>query len=347
MNILVTGDRGYIGSVLTQLLLKKNYNVIGFDIGYFEDCILGDSNEIKEYKSIKKDVRKISKEDLKSIDAIIHLAALSNDPLGDFDYKITEDINFKATIRLAKLAKQTGIKRFIYASTQSIYGISKIESELDEDNSVKNPVTAYAKTKWQSEIELKKICDNKFQVVCFRPSTVFGVSPRLRCDIVFNNFIASAYTTKKIEIKSDGTPWRPVIHVEDVSNAFIAGLEAPKDLINGKSYNIGIKNGNFNIKELAIAASNCIKGTRITFTNEHGKDSRSYKVSFDRIQNELSHWFNPKWNLENGGKQLIDFFKKINFSESDFMGKKTNRLLKLRELREKEIINNNFELNNK
>ena len=232
MNILVTGDKGYIGSVLTKKLLEKGYNIKGIDIGFFEDCNLAKIEN--DYYNIKKDIRDISYEDLKEVDAIIHLAALSNDPLGEFEPMLTEDINYKATVRLAGMAKDLGVKRFIYASSQSMYGISSYTEELDEDNSKKNPITAYAKTKWLAEIELKKISSKDFTVVCFRPSTVFGVSPRLRCDIVFNNFVACAYTTGKIEIKSDGTPWRPIIHIEDVCDAFIAGIEAPESLVSRK-----------------------------------------------------------------------------------------------------------------
>ena len=218
MKILVTGDKGYIGSVLTQKLLAKGYDVKGIDIGFYNECILTKVDE--DYEKVIKDIRDIRVEDLKGIDSIIHLAALSNDPLGEFEPTLTEDINYKATVRLAKMAKEIGIKRFIYASSQSMYGISSKAEELDEDKSEKNPITAYAKTKWFSEIEIKKISSDDFSVVCFRPSTVFGASPRLRCDIVYNNFVACAYTTGQIEIKSDGSPWRPIIHVEDVCSAF-------------------------------------------------------------------------------------------------------------------------------
>ena len=303
MNILVTGDKGYIGSVLTKKLLEKGYNIKGIDIGFFEDCNLAKIEN--DYYNIKKDIRDISYEDLKEVDAIIHLAALSNDPLGEFEPMLTEDINYKATVRLAGMAKDLGVKRFIYASSQSMYGISSYTEELDEDNSKKNPITAYAKTKWLAEIELKKISSKDFTVVCFRPSTVFGVSPRLRCDIVFNNFVACAYTTGKIEIKSDGTPWRPIIHIEDVCDAFIAGIEAPESLVSGKSYNIGVRNGNYTVKELADAASKSIKNSKVIYTGEHGKDSRSYKVSFNKIFNDLSDWFKPKMGSRNGWKRII------------------------------------------
>lgn len=318
MNILVTGNKGYIGSVLTPMLTERDYNVIGLDTDFYEGIEKEKSKP--SIKQIFKDVRNISIEDLKNINAIIHLAALSNDPLGEFNPKLTYNVNFNATIKLAKLAKQAGIKRFIYASSQSMYGISKINNELDEDNSQKNPITAYAKTKWDAECELKKLGSNDFTVVCFRPSTVFGVSPKLRCDIVFNNLVACAYTTGKIEIKSDGTPWRPVVHIRDVCNAFIAGLEAPKELVSKQSFNIGIKNGNYTIKDLAEAAQKVVGGCSLVFTGEHGHDSRTYKVSFKKILSVLKDYYKPEWNLISGGKELVEFFKRINFTDEMFRG---------------------------
>jgi nucleoside-diphosphate-sugar epimerase len=342
MKILVTGSEGYIGSVLTKKLEELGHEIIGYDIGYYSDCIISKVDE--NFKKIKKDLRDVEAEDLKHVDAIIHLAGLSNDPLGEFQPSLTEEINYSATLKVAKLAKRMGVERFIYASSQSMYGVALDDAELDEDNSEKNPITAYAKTKWLAEIELKKICSDDFTVVCFRPSTVFGASPRLRCDIVFNNFVACAYTTGKIEIKSDGTPWRPIVHVEDVCEAFIAGINAPKSIVSGKSYNIGVKNGNYTVKDIAEAATNSVKGSSVIYTGEHGKDSRTYKVSFNKIFKELGIWYKPKWNLDDGGLQLVEFFKENKFLETDFRGLKTNRLVKLKSLIEDNKLDNNLKL---
>ena len=337
MKILVTGCKGYIGTVLMPLLKEKNLDASGIDSCFFDECNL---SKIKEdYKFKKIDIRDLTIENLKNIDGVIHLAGLSNDPLGELNPSLTYDINYKATVRLAKLAKEANVKRFVYASSQSMYGISNTKDELEEDNSEKNPITSYAKTKWDSECEIKKLSDQNFTVVCFRPSTVFGVSPRLRCDIVFNNLVACAYTTGIIEIKSDGTPWRPVIHVKDVSQAFIAGLLAPKEIVNCRSYNIGLPNGNFTVRQLAEAASKAVPNSKLIFTGEHGKDSRSYKVCFDRILNELSDWYKPKWTLEKGGIELVNYFKEIKFNESDFRGKKTNRLSQLQYLENQNKLN--------
>lgn len=340
MHILVTGNNGYIGAVLTKLLKDRGYQVIGLDTNYYEECSF-DQPDFK-IKQIKKDIRKVSKDDLKNIDAIIHLAALSNDSLGEFDAKITEEINYQATVNLANLTKQAGISRFIFASSQSMYGISKTEEELDEDNSEKNPLTAYAKTKWDAECRLKKMGTDNFTVVCFRPSTVFGPSPNFRSDIVFNNLVASGYTTGRIEIKSDGTPYRPIVHIRDVCQAFIAGLEAPKDLVANQSFNVGIKDGNYTIKELGEAAQKATKASSLVFTGEHGSDFRTYKVSFKKILEILGNYYKPERDLTKGGKELVEFFNKINFTEEMFRSRRSNRLAQLKYLTETQKIDENL-----
>lgn len=332
MRILVTGNLGYIGCVLTDVLISKGYDVVGFDTNYYESIAPLPENA-KKIKQIKKDIRLISKDDIKEIDAIIHLAALSNDPIGELNPQLTYNINYLSTVKLAQFAKEAGVKRFVYASSQSMYGISETEEELEEENSRKNPVTSYAKTKWDAEIELKKLGADDFIVVCFRPSTVFGASPKLRCDIVYNNLVACAFTTGEIEIKSDGTPWRPVVHIQDVCSAFIAGLEAPQNLVANESFNVGIVDGNFTVRNLAEAAQKSVPGSSLIFTGEHGKDSRTYKVSFKKILTRLKNYFKPEWDLDKGGKELVDFFRKINFTEEDFRGRKCNRLLQIKYLK--------------
>lgn len=341
MKVLVTGNRGYIGSVLTDILIQKGYDIVGFDTNYFQGlCPLPPT--ATKIKQITKDIRKISKEDLQGINFIIHLAALSNDPVGQLNPSLTKKINYKSTIKLAKLAKESGVKRFIYSSSQSMYGISETDNELDEDNSRKNPITEYAKTKWQAECELRKLLSDDFTLVFLRPSTVFGASPKLRCDIVFNNLVACAYTTGKIEIKSDGTPWRPVVHIKDVCSAFIAGLDAPKNLVANQSFNVGIKNGNYTVRDLAEAAQRAVPGSTLTFTGEHGNDSRTYKVSFKKILSVLKDYYKPEWNLDKGGRELVNFFRKIKFSEKDFRGRMCMRLSQLQYLKEKNRLNDNL-----
>ena len=328
--ILITGNLGYIGSVLTNILIEKKFDVVGLDIGFFKDCLLSEEVELKN--QIIKDILDVDESDLKDIEVIIHLAALSNDPLGELNPKLTSKINFEGTIKLAQLAKQFGVRRFVYISTLSIYGISTLSEELDEYNSKKNPITVYAKTKYEAEIELFKMVDKNFEIVSLRPSTVFGASPRLRCDIVFNNLLASAFTTKKIIIKSDGSPWRPVVHVRDLCSAIIAVIQAPKELISGKSFNVGIDNGNYTVKHMANIVKEIMPRSEIIFNKNFLTDERTYKISFKRILNDLKEFYKPEWSLEKGGNELIEFFKKINFSKEDFIGYKTNRIKKLKNI---------------
>ena len=273
------------------------------------------------------------------MDAVLHLAGLSNDPLGELDTSLTERINLEGTIRLAELSKSCGIERFVFASSQSIYGVSDVTREMDEYDSEKAPVTAYALSKWKAELELSKLNDNNFSVVYFRPSTVFGASPRLRSDIVYNNFIGCAFTSSRIEIKSDGSPWRPVVHINDVANAFIAGLTAPKEIINGRAFNVGIRDGNFTVRELALSAKDLLPNSEVVFTGEHGRDARTYRVSFTRIFRELKGYYAPAFDLKSGGLELLDFMKNVKFGKSSFNGSKTNRLPKIKELLSREKIN--------
>ena len=331
MKVMVTGDQGYVGGVLVPMLIKKNYDVVGYDSGYFAENLLEELND--DYPCLRKDIRDVEPNDLKGVDAIIHLAGLSNDPLGEFSPNLTFDINFNGTLRLAKVAESVGVRRFVYASSQSMYGISDTNKELDEDDSDKNPVTAYAIAKWKAEQELNAMSSDDFVITSFRPSTVFGASPRLRCDIVFNNLVACAYTTGKIEVMSDGTPWRPVVHIRDVSSAFIAGLEAPPSLVSGRAFNVGIQNGNFTVRDLAEAASRSVQNSDLIFMGEHS-DSRTYRVSFNRILTELKDYYQPEWSLDRGGRELVNLFDRIGFTEEQFRGRDTNRLNQLVYLKE-------------
>lgn len=324
MKVLVTGNQGYIGSVLTEMLIAKGYDVVGYDAGYYVGCELMPVPHL--HGQITKDIRDINENDFYGVDAVIHLSALSNDPLGELAPGLTEEINFKATIAAAEIAKRAGVRRFIYSSSQSMYGMADTSHELTEDEAGPYGVTAYARTKWDAECGLKKVNDEKFTVVCMRPSTVFGASPNFRADIVYNNLVGCAYVSGSIEIKSDGTPWRPVVHVRDVSSAYIAGIEAPIGLVSGQSFNVGIPDGNYTVRMLAEAAQRAVLGSTLTFTGEHGSDARTYRVSFQKILTVLKDFYKPEWNLDRGGKELVDFFKKVNFTEEQFRGRATNRL---------------------
>ena len=340
MRILVTGNRGYIGSVLAPMLQERRHEVVGLDTGYYDDSTLPPVPE--PVRQIVKDVRDIEAEDLAGIEAVIHLAALSNDPLGELAPGLTEAINRDASITLGQLAKTAGVNRFVYASSQSMYGASDTEVEIDETTgNAQNAITSYARTKWEAEVALKELNGDAFTVVCMRPSTVFGASPRLRSDIVFNNFVGCAYTTGKIEIKSDGTPWRPVVHVQDVSNAFIAALEAPRELVNGESFNVGIESGNYTVRDLAEAAARAVPGCELAFTGEY-KDNRSYRVSFKKILATLKDYYKPQWDLDKGGKELVEFYKTINFTEEMFRGRDTVRLKAISHLQENGTLTNDL-----
>lgn len=330
--VLVTGAKGYIGSVLTRMLQARGDAVVGLDTGYYDECLL--DAPPPAYPCLVRDMRDVTAADVEGVDAIIHLAGLSNDPLGELTPRLTEDINLDGTVRLATLARQAGVSRFVYASSQSMYGVANTSAELDEDDSEKNAITSYARTKWEAELAIKQLVTPDFTVVAFRPSTVFGASPRLRCDIVFNSMVACAYTTGRIEVKSDGTPWRPVVHVQDVCAAFLAGLDAPASLVSGRAFNVGIPNGNFSVRELAEAAARSVPGSQIVYTGEHGSDARTYRVSFARILSELREWYQPSWDLDRGGAELVAFFSRVGFTEAHFRGAMTNRLARLRQLLE-------------
>lgn len=338
MNILVTGNNGYIGSILTELLLRKGYDVTGFDTNYFKEC---EFNKFHfEIKQINKDIRNVSMEDLKNVDAIIHLAALSNDPLGEFNFELTYDINYHATLKLASLAKKLGIIRFLYASSCSMYGIANKEEVTEE--STLAPITAYAISKVKSEKALSNMADSKFSPVFLRPATAYGIAPMLRCDIVLNNLVGWAYTTGKIHIMSDGTPWRPAIHVEDLANAFIACLEAPIEVVHNEAFNIGQEKENYQIRNMADIVKKIIPNCEIEYTYEHGSDSRTYKVNFDKISTKLKGYFFPKWNAEKGVVQLYNAFKKHGLTYKEFIGTKYIRINRLKKLVKNKKINKNL-----
>ena len=330
MKVLVTGNLGYIGTVLVPYLTGRGHEVRGLDVGYFADCLLESAQGPEDQRWC--DIRDVEATDVEGMEAVVHLAGLSNDPLGEFDASLTEEINLVGTLRLVDLARRAGVRRFVYASSQSMYGISETDEELDEDRSAKNPLTAYARTKWEAELALMGDRGVGFEVTAMRPSTVFGSSARLRCDIVFNNLVASAYTSGAIAVKSDGTPRRPAVHVRDVCSAFTAGLEAPAELVDGRAFNVGVDGGNHTVRELADTAGKVVPGSSVVYTGEHGSDSRTYTVGFSRILTELSDHYRPEWNLLDGGADLCRQFDRVGFDADTFGGSTCNRLRRLEEL---------------
>ena len=332
MRVLVTGNLGYIGTVLAQRLIRMGHEVQGLDIGYFADCIVGDRPADPPTWNV--DIRDVESKHLDGIDAVVHLAGLSNDPLGALNESLTDAINRDGTLRLLDVARNAGVGRFVYASSQSMYGVAATDAELDEDDSVKNPVTAYARTKWEAEIVIREASSPSFTTVAFRPSTVFGLSPRQRCDIVFNNFVARAFTSGEVLILSDGTPWRPVIHVQDVCSAFEAGLFADPEIVSGRAFNVGIKDGNYTVRDLADAAARSVPGARVVTAASPSTDERTYRVSFASILKELTPLYSPAWDLNKGGKELVDGWTKAGLTSEQAFGPTCIRLERLRELQD-------------
>jgi nucleoside-diphosphate-sugar epimerase len=339
MNVLVTGNNGYIGSMLTKLILEKGYQVTGLDTNYYRGCDFN-SYHYPQIKQIDKDIREVSRGDLENIDAVIHLAALSNDPLGTFNAKLTDEINYQATVKLANLAKESGIRRFIYASSCSMYGIAG-EDAVTEDAALA-PVTEYAISKVKSEEALTGMADADFSPVFLRASTAYGIAPMLRCDLVVNNLVGWAYTTNKIRIMSDGTPWRPTVHVEDLGRAYIACLEAPIDTIHNQAFNVGQNKENYRIRDMADVVKSIIPGCEVEYTYEHGSDSRTYKVSFDKISTKLKDFFNPEWDIDKGIRQLYEAYKAHGLTYEEFIGNKYIRLNQLKNLVQQERLDNNL-----
>lgn len=337
--VMVTGNLGYIGNVMVPYLIEKGFDVVGYDAGYYEDCYLMSVKQDLR-KQILKDIRDVDEKDFEGIDYVIHLAGLSNDPLGDFDESLTYEINHKGTMKLAECAKKAGVKRFVYASSQSVYGISDTSKDADEE-SIKNPITAYAKTKWLCEGELHNLCDDNFVVTIMRPATAYGASPNMRCDIVFNQFVGYAFTNKMIEIKSDGSPVRPMSHVRDISSAFCAALQAPADLVCNQVFNIGTNDNNYTVKDLALMAQKYVPNCELTFTGEH-TDPRSYRVTSKKILTVLKDYYKPEWNIDKAGKQLMEFYQSVGFDKELFNSWKVTRLKCLKKRIEEGTMDKNL-----
>ncbi len=328
MRILLTGHKGYIGTVMSPMLTEAGHIVTGIDANFFEDCILGQVGE--SIPEIRKDIRDIAPDDLKGFDAVIHLAALSNDPLGDLNPALTYDINLHATLRLAGLARDAGVKRFLYSSSCSIYGAGKGDDLLDE-NAPLNPITPYAESKIKAEEALAKMADADFSPVFMRNATAYGFSPRLRGDVVLNNLAAWAYTTGKIRIMSDGTPWRPIVHVEDISRAFLVVLTAEKNLIHNQAINIGVNSENYQVRDLADMVKNVMPNAEVEYAGKGGYDPRNYRVNFNKLKKLLPD-FHAKWDAQRGARQLYDAYRDNNLQFEDFSGRKYIRLNQLKYL---------------
>ena len=335
MNVLITGDTGYIGSTIVPLFLKQGYNVTGLDSDLFEQCVF--EAPAHAIPHIRKDVRDVTVDDLRGFDAIVHLAALSNDPLGNLDPNLTYGINHKASVRLAELAREAGVQRFLFSSSCSIYGAAG-QGAVNEGAQF-NPVTPYGHSKELVEADVRKLATDAFSPVFLRNATVYGWSPRMRFDLVLNNLVAHAVSTGKILIKSDGTPWRPIVHAEDVGRAFIAALQAPRERIHNEAFNIGLDDENFQIRDLAEIVKETVAGTEVTYAPGGEPDKRSYRVDFGKVRRQLPEW-QPQWTARKGAVQLRDAYQRVGISLQDFEGPRFRRIDLLKRLMSEDKVDN-------
>lgn len=328
MKVLVTGHNGYIGTVLVPMLRDAGHDVTGLDSYLFADCTLGE--DVADPPALKMDIRDVLPHHLEGFDAVVHLAGLSNDPLGDLSPDTTYDINYRSAVRLAHTAKQAGVPRFIFSSTCSIYGAAG-DDFLDEGAAF-NPVTPYGRSKVLAEREISALADESFSPVFPRSATAYGVSPRLRGDLVVNNLVGFTFTTGEVLIKSDGTPWRPLVHIADISRAMVAMLHAPRGLVHNQAFNVGLTDENYQVRDVATIVEEVVPGARVVYAEGGGPDLRCYRVNCDKLRRTLPE-FHPTWTVRRGVEELYEAFRAHGLTIEELTGSllRVKRILELQE----------------
>lgn len=330
MKILLTGHHGYIGSVCAEILSAAGHDVVGLDTLLYRDCDLASAPD-RAVSTLLQDVRDVKPAELEGFDAVAHFAALSNDPIGDFSPELTREINFEATASLARAARESGVRRFVFSSSCSMYGTSS-DDAVDESAPLK-PLTAYAESKVRSEEALAELAGADFAPVAMRNATAYGVSPRLRVDLVLNNLVGWAHTTGTVKIMSDGTPWRPLIHVEDISRATLAALEAPEDVIRGEAFNVGRDSENYQVRELGDIVEDVVAGSKVEYAGSGDPDPRSYRVSFAKLARTFPD-LELSWTARTGAEQLAEAYVASDLTLEEFESDRFIRLKRLRLLLE-------------
>lgn len=323
--VLVTGHKGYIGSILTGVLLEAGHDVVGLDNFMFANCTLGD-DRTTEVPAIRKDIRDVEVGDFEGFDAVCHLAGISNDPVGDLNPSTTYDVNHLASVQIAKLAKKAGVERYVFSSSCSIYGASP-GGWVDEESEV-NPVTPYGWSKIKVEEDVRPMASDDFSPVFLRNATAYGLSPRLRADLVVNNLVGYAVTQGRVLMKSDGSPWRPLVHIEDISRAFLAMVEAPRDVIHNEVFNVGSTDENYQIRDVAAIVEQTVPGASFEMAGTAGPDIRDYRANCDKLADAVPS-FKTKWTVQSGVAELFDAFQEIGLTEGTFL----ETLLRIKHLR--------------
>ncbi|HEY1770196.1 MAG TPA: SDR family oxidoreductase [Chthoniobacterales bacterium] len=337
MKLLITGTEGYLGSLLAPVLMQHGHEVLAIDTGFYKSGWLYHGSVITP-KTLSKDIRHITRDDLDGIEAVVHMAELSNDPTGELAPHITYDINHKGSVRLARLAKEAGVSRFVYMSSCSVYGVA--DSDYVTEDSPVSPQTAYAVCKTLVEQDLRPLSNDNFSPTFLRNATAYGASPRMRFDIVLNNLAGLAWTTNEIKLVSDGTPWRPIVHALDIAQAIRCVLEAPRETVHDQIFNVGDTSHNYTIKEIAEVVADVFPGCRLTLGTQ-GADNRSYRVSFDKIRSYLPD-FRCAWDARRGAEQLRAIFEQIDMPVETFNSRGFTRLKQLEYLIRTKQIDQNF-----